>query len=144
MCTASRQPPSALRSIPTASSWSRAVSGSIVNVSQPRKSVRPAASSGPGSRATRVASASTSSGNAVGSSYFATITFRSTPRSSIRPSTSITRPTGLRVAEGGRVTSIVTIVPDSAPADSPAGTNTSCSTRLSKGTTCPPNFPSSS
>ena len=33
--------------MPTASSWSRAVSGSIVTVSQPRKSVRPRASSSP-------------------------------------------------------------------------------------------------
>ncbi len=128
--------------MPTASSWSRAVSGSIVTVSQERKSVRDAVSARLTGRATWAASASTSGGKASGSANLATITLRSTPGSLSRPSTAVTRPEGLRVAVGGRVISAATITPASAPASSPAGTNTSCSTRRSKGTTRPPKRPS--
>ena len=77
-----------------------------------------------------------------GSAYLARTTLRSTPGSLTRPSTSSTRPIGLRVAVGGRVISASTISPGSAPCSSPAGMNTSCSTRLSKGTRWPPKRPS--
>ena len=106
--------------------------------------VREAVSSRPTGRATRAASASTSSGKAAGRSYFAITTLRSTPGSPRRPSTSVTRPIGLRVAVGGRVISTLTICPASAPPSSPAGMKTSCSMRRSKGTRWPPKRPSAS
>ncbi len=51
--------------------------------------------------------------------------FVSTPGSSIRPSTSVTRPTGPRAAVGQREISTVTMSPALAPAASPEGIVTS-------------------
>ena len=96
---ASSQWPFGSRSRLIASSWSRAVSGSTVTVGQGRKSVRPRGPRRAPPAARAPPPSSTSGGNASGRPYLAITTLRSTPGSSRRPSTSSTRPAGLRVAD---------------------------------------------
>ena len=97
-----------------ASSKSRACSPSIVTVVTGRKSVRPRMSRSLTAPPSRCASSIDSSECASGMPCLRMMICVSTPGSSMRPSTSTTRPTGPRVAVGHRVISTSTISPGSA------------------------------